>query len=177
MSMVKGLEYQRNFLDYYEKRFGIKIYDYPLFDVSRVFRSNTYTGINGEKFQVPRLSQTDIENKMRIDLDIEWTAWGYKKTDGLGRGGILRRSDVHFGIEEKTKRLYPVADWSNKDVLNYCKREKLPLPIEYSYGKRNIDYLHGEALLWIKQNFPNDYKKILKVYPFLEAEVIRLEND
>lgn len=164
---VKGLSYRERFLEYYEKRYNVKIDQYPQVDVSRIFHNRAF--VNNQK-DVSKLKQVDIELFLRKTYDISFLAYGYRKQESLQRRGHLSSCG---GFEKKFKRFYPVADWSASDVLNYVKKEKLPLPVEYSYGFRDINFFEGEGLVWLYRNYPDDYDKVKAVYPFIEAELLR----
>ncbi len=56
------------------------------------------------------------------------------------------------------------------------KKNKLPLPVEYQYGFRNIDSLDKNSLQFIKNNFPSDYQKIKDVFPLIDTLLIEREN-
>lgn len=166
---IPDISFRNSIIEYYEDRFNIKIYQYPQTDISKVFANNSMTSINKK---IKKLKQSDIEQFIRKKFDIPFLCYGYKKCDSLSRRGILNTFD---GIDNRNKKFYPLADWNNKDVLNYLKQNKLPLPIDYSYGFRDVNIYEGESLQWIYNNFPNDYKKIQTVYPFIDADRIRNE--
>ncbi len=164
---VKGLSYRERFLEYYEKRYNIQIDQYPQVDVSRIFHNKAFT--NSQK-EIPKLKQADIELFLRKTYDISYLAYGYRKQESLQRRGHLSSCD---GFEKKFKRFYPVADWTTADIMNYVKKERLPLPVEYSFGFRDINFFEGEGLVWLYRNYPEDYEKVKAVYPFIEAELLR----
>ena len=101
--------------------------------------------------KMKKLKQGDIESFIRNKFNIKWLAYGYRKTDSLERRGILK--NVINGIDEKYNKLYPITDWSAKDVMKYIKNEKLLLPIDYNYGFRDINIFKGRSLVWLYNNF------------------------
>lgn len=158
--IYKGLKIRENVLKYYEKQYKIKIDQYPQFDVSYMKRTK-------------KLKQADIETFIRNKYNIQYLAYGYRKNESLERRGILKY--VKNGIDEKYNKLYPVADWSEKDIFKYIKLNKLVLPIDYNYGFRDINIFKGNSLLWLYNNFREDYETIKKQYPLIEGELLRVK--
>ena len=82
----------------------------------------------------------------------------------------------HSGsIDRKRGRFYPVAYWTKRNILDYIQKQKLKLGIDSKKLGFSFKSLDGRELLMIKQEFPNDYQKILQMYPFAEAAVRRYE--
>ena len=52
----------------------------------------------------------------------------------------------------------------------------LKLSGEYEWLKRSFDGIHVRYLVPIKRNAPEEYKRILERFPFVEAEVWRHER-
>lgn len=162
---VPGLSWRETIFRHYEKRYGIKIYQFPQVDVSKIIKAHDLT-----QQHVKTLRQPDIEAFLRREFNISWLLYGYKKADSLSRRGMLSIID---GIDYRHKKAYPVSDWSEKDVFNYCKRERLPLPADYNSGFRDINTFKGASLDWLYNNFPADYERVKAVYPFVEADRMR----
>ncbi|MFA6258786.1 MAG: phosphoadenosine phosphosulfate reductase family protein [Candidatus Paceibacterota bacterium] len=160
----KGLSIRERMIAYYERRYKIKIDQYPQFDVSSLY---SQASITNQK----KIKMKDVENFIRDKYNLPFLAYGYRKDESLERRGMLAHIDD--GIEWKYKKLYPLADWSAKDVFNYLKHEKLPLPPDYPFGFRDINTFKGDALLWLVENYPEDYEMIKAQYPLIEAELIR----
>ena len=67
-------------------------------------------------------------------------------------------SDIHFDYE----KYYPIVNWTNKDCLSYIKLHKLPEPLKLGSkrGSSGINF-RPETILYIKEHYPKDYKKII----------------
>ncbi|MCL2374743.1 MAG: phosphoadenosine phosphosulfate reductase family protein, partial [Treponema sp.] len=117
---VKGLPMKESILTHYEKRYGITIDRLP--DRSHIFLKT------GKKYQMMHM-----ENDIRRKYDISWLASGIRRDETLGRRGMLAKIDN--GIDEKYRKLYPVASFTKKAIYSYVKLHRLPLPVEYNTGK------------------------------------------
>ena len=73
----------------------------------------------------------------------------------------------------KYRKLYPLAEWSEKHLEGYLKRHKLILPIEYRYKFRDLNTFKGAPLLYIYNNYPDDYQKIIDLFPDVQGELMR----
>ena len=155
----KGLSIRESVLSHYSKRYKIKFQQYPQFDVAN------QAGVK------KKLRQADIEKFVRLKQNKIWMFYGYRKTESLERRGMMAHIDN--GIDWKYKKLYPIADWSAKDVLYYIKQNKLVLPPDYRSGFRDINVFKGRALLWLYNNYRSDYELIKSQYPGIEGELLR----
>lgn len=162
--VVPDLEYKNAILEKYEKRYEIKIHQLPLWDVSGTFAEYS-------KAKVPKLRQADVENHARELFDIEYIAYGYKMADSTFRGGLLNAPYVERGIDKKNHRIFPLARWSEREVMHYIKLNKLFLSPEYHYDFRDINEFTPDSLRFIKQKFPRDFERIMSFYPFLAYKI------
>jgi 3'-phosphoadenosine 5'-phosphosulfate sulfotransferase (PAPS reductase)/FAD synthetase len=161
---VEGLEIKERILRWYESRYGITIH--------REMDSIMVAYGTGKK----SYKLSDHEAVMRQKYNVSYIVKGYRKQESMARRGMLAHIDC--GIDWKYKNLYPVADWSTKEILAYIKQHKLMLPQEYQSGyKHDIAVPDGKTMLWIKHNMPDDYTRILARYPEFEAMVFRETED
>jgi 3'-phosphoadenosine 5'-phosphosulfate sulfotransferase (PAPS reductase)/FAD synthetase len=152
---VEGLEIKQRIIDYYENKWQVHIHQFPHYGHLSLK--------TGKKYKM-----ADIEHGLRAKFGISWIAQGIRRDESLARRGML--AHLPYGIDEKYRKLYPIADYSAKDIMAYIKLHKLPLPIEYNFGlKHDISVPDIKMLLFIKNNFPKDYQKILATFPNLEA--------
>lgn len=162
MYFVDGLEIKESILRHYEKRWNIKI--------NRIPCEENLAMKTGKKVKLH-----DIEHGVRFKYDITWIAQGVRKDESLARRGML--ANLPYGIDERNHKLYPIAEWSSKQVMSYCKFNKLPLPIEYQHGLNHDWYIpDAKLLLYLKNNFYNDYMKVIQEFPHLEAAIWREEH-
>jgi 3'-phosphoadenosine 5'-phosphosulfate sulfotransferase (PAPS reductase)/FAD synthetase len=112
----------------------------------------------------------DIEHGLRAKYNISWIAQGVRRDESMARRGML--AHLSYGIDERNKKLYPIADFSTKQVMAYAKLNKLPLPPEYQHGfKHDFSVPDVDVLVYLKNNYPKDYKKVIAEFPHLGAIV------
>lgn len=170
MYMVEGLSFQESLLQWYEKRYDTEIIRVPHFENSNDMRFGVFRNMD---FDVPVITITDVYNYVRQQTGIHWIAAGERIDDSLIRRAMIKNSS---SIDKKRGRFYPVAYWSKKDIMEYIKFHKLKLGEDskrFGFSFRGLD---GQQLIFIKNFYPDDYKKILRVYPFAEAAVKRFEE-
>jgi len=165
MYKVKGISFREEILKYYENRFNIKIHQIPHNELM------THQAKSYDKKGKKSYKMGDMEDIIRRKFNVEWLIYGYKKQDFLTRRIQLNQTGL---IDDKYKKLYPVGNWTDKEIFYYLEKNKLPLPIEYNYGFNNIDTYKGDALLFVYNNYPDDFKKIQAQYPFIGAELLRM---
>jgi 3'-phosphoadenosine 5'-phosphosulfate sulfotransferase (PAPS reductase)/FAD synthetase len=156
----KDLPSKNDFLAKTESRYGVKIHRRPILDLLRLKNK----GIHWR----------DIDDALRAEFKIDWIARGYRKDESLSRRGLMK--NCQSGKDYKNKMFYPLIDWKEAHVKAYSERERLQLPIEYKYGFRDITIYKSDALLWLANNFPEDYNCILRQYPAIEGELLRAKS-
>ena len=83
----------------------------------------------------------------------------------------------HSGsIDRKRGRFYPVAYWNKKEIVQYIKNKKLKLGADSKNFGFSFKSLDGKELRFIKERYPADFEKILRLYPFAGAAVTREEQ-
>ena len=76
-------------------------------------------------------------------------------------------------IDRKRGRFYPVAYWTKREIYDYIKYKKLKLGQDSKSMGFSFKSLEGRELSMVKERFPEDYERILRVYPFAGASVER----
>lgn len=168
MYIVPGLEFQEDFLRKAERRYGIKIHRIPHFMTSEFLR---YGSFRFPDFDVPIVSVRDVYNYIREKTGIYWIAGGERIADSPVRRAMIKSSGG--SIDKKRGRFYPIAHWSKQDVLDYIRVRKVYVSKESSVLGYSFRSLMGCELLKIRKHFPEDFKRIKRWYPFVEASIIR----
>lgn len=159
---VPDLSIKERVLTWYESKYGIKIIREP--------DSKTIALQSGKK----SYKQADQEAVIRKKYDVKYLIQGIRKQDSMARRGML--ANLPYGIDERNGKLYPISEWTTKQVISYIKLNKLMLPVEYSMGQNRDFYIpNAEGMLMLKNNFPEDYNKVIAVFPQLEPMAKRVE--
>ncbi len=171
MYFVDDLQHQQHLLSY-PKKYGSKVvvHKYPHWMLTTYFR-DSYFRFHRIEQNVKLLTLKDIEKHAKNQLGIDWVINGAKQSDSLQRNLMLRRLKF-TSINEASQRVYPLSIWSKKDVISYIWTNRLMLPESYGIGKSNGVDLTIDCLLYLKNNYPEDLTKILKIFPFAETILI-----
>lgn len=170
MYLVPGLEFQEKMLRWYENKYNTEIIRVPHFEVSEFLKYGSFTLYDHD---VDIVGITDTYEYIRQKTGIHWIAAGERCADSIVRNAMIKQSG---SIDHKRGRFYPIAYWKKNDVMQYIKHKKLYLSPEQKKLGFSFRSLAGSELAVIKENYPEDYKKILKIYPFAEAGVVRYQT-
>lgn len=167
---IPGLEYKKELFQYYENRYGIKILEFPhpfyyTYQINNVYGMENQT--NG-KFKKKDLTVGNFYRKYKNEFKIEYSIIGDKRADNITRARILFK---HGAVDVVNKIIYPVAYFSNKEVYRYIEEKKLILHKCYHSGfKGDITTpFSKDTLLFFKENYINDFYKILEIFPQIES--------
>ena len=162
---VKGLEYRDRYIKNLLSRYKNVSFSYiPHYSLSYI---NTVYGSVNEMIGQFTLTQKDSERVIRRLTGGVWIAYGYRKDESLQRRGML---SAVKGKDDKTKRFYPLYNFTQRYVDKYIVKMRLPLPPEYECGFRDIGmYSSPDTLDWLKNNYPKDYVRTLEQFPLLEG--------
>ena len=161
MYFCPELSYEEKILTYQEKRYGIEI--------ARIAHPDCAYMVN-DRTKKRKVKISDLERSLR-DRGAEWIAYGFRKDESLQRRGQLTLTED--GVDYKYRKVFPIAEWAKRHAAAYCKQRRLLLPPEYNHASRDINSFKGDAVLYIYHNYPDDYKRIIKMYPDVEGELMR----
>ena len=159
---VPGLSIKERILKWYEDKYKIEIIREP--------DSKTIALQTGKK----SYTQSKQESIIRQKFNVKYLMQGVRKQDSMARRGML--ANLNHGIDDRNGKLYPIGDWSTRQVFSYIKINKLMLPLEYSMGLGRDFYIpNATGMEMLKNNFPEDYKKVIECFPQLESMARRME--
>lgn len=170
MYQVPGMSFQEKTLRIYEQRYGLEIIRLPHFETSNFLRYGTY---RTPDYDVPVVSVRDVYDYLRDKTGIYWIAAGERIADSIVRRAMIKQTG---SIDAKRGRFFPLAYWTKRDVTEYMRVRRLYLGEDsrkFGFSFRDIS---GATLLTVKQNWPDDYEKVKKIYPLCEAAVMREEK-
>lgn len=170
MYFVKGLEHIERYIKWLKAKYpNVEFVQVPHWNLSHILRSGLCCVPNPK---VKLLKLADVEKSMKLKYGIDYVLYGMKKADSMNRRIMLNRMGFPY---EQNGACYPLADWTQKEILSYMRQRKLPEPIRYSKKASGGVGLNIECFLWLRENNPEDLKKIVNVFPM--AERMLFEHD
>lgn len=161
MYFVPGLAHIDRYLNDAATRYkNVKVVQYEHF-INTVIRRNGIFCLP-QKVKIGTLSSIDEQARQETGIGISF--YGSKKNDGMNRR-IMLNTYGELPIQQKTQKYYPLADFSNKDVLSYIRTKRLPAPIKYGTKASNGLGFNLDCFLWMRHNEPGDLEKIYKQFP------------
>ncbi len=107
---------------------------------------------------------------MRKRTGAEWIAFGQRMDESIERVGMLKKSS---GVMEDARKVYPLWDWKAKDVFAYLRQRKIPIPQNLGNEDTGGVGLDPHTLLWLREHEPDDYAKVVAMYPRAPALIAR----
>nr|DAD65207.1 MAG TPA: phosphoadenosine-phosphosulfate reductase [Siphoviridae sp. ctD4R19] len=176
MYAVKDLNHINKYIKWAENRYkNAKFIQTPHYSY---YNNKKYGVFGAEQIPYAEYNLSKITDKIIEQTGIEWVVYGFKQSDSLNRRLMLRGYENEI-TNEKTKKVYPLSKWKNKDVINFIKKKRLIEPLKYgntgNTRSQGTDFTNISFLLWCRQNEPNDLKKVIAEYP--DVERILFEYD
>lgn len=169
MYLVPGLDCAEVMFEFARQQWGVKtIHQYPHFTLPGLLKAGCYCPNSYKRDDLADLKLADVYSAVMADTGINMIATGAKKSDSLFR----RKSWKQF---EKDHIVYPLKDWSTRDVMAYLHMRKLPLPTNNKGHQTSGVDLTARDLLRMYDEFPGDFAKMEKVFPYIRAVVKRRE--
>lgn len=171
MYFVKDLEHIDRWIRWAQAKYPrAEFVQVPHWNLTYILRSGLYCVAN-PKVKIMKLA--DVVKAIRLKYGIEYCFLGMKKADGMNRRLMLNTYEEDG--YERNGLVYPLSDWTQKDILSYMKQHNLPTPIRYSLKASSGVGFNEDCLLWLRNNYPQDLQKIYKVFPM--AERVLFEYD
>lgn len=169
MYIVKDLDHINKYIAWAEKKYpNCKFIQTPHYAYYN-YKKNALHGTEQVKYAEYNVSK--INDKIKEETGIEWAVMGFKKNDSLNRR-LMLNSYPDSMTSESGKKLYPLSDWSNKQVLSYIKKNRLIEPIKYgntgNTRSQGTDIHDISFLLFCREKYPNDLKKVFAEFPDTE---------
>lgn len=176
---VPNLDFVNENIRMYEKALNIKIIQLP--------HPLLYDSLRHQNFQppktidwMPQFSNITFEDLMDIyladisDSNIYYDVVGARANESFNRRMVFKK----FGsIHEHSKKVYPIYNWSAKDVYNFIAQNNIPFSNDYNTWNRSFDGIRYTFLHGLKKDYPKDYQKIQEYYPLIDIELFRYETN
>lgn len=175
MYLVPGLETFEAPVDAAALRHGVKVHKVPHWDVARLIRYAVLRPhVRGaEEIRLVKLS--DVEASLRAQTGIDWVVLGERANDSYMRRFYTRVDD---GVQTGPRKAYPVWDWLDADVYAYLRHRNITIPsVDPGFIKNRSSgfTLTGKSLSALHRLHKADYQRVLRTFPYAEAERIKYE--
>lgn len=172
MYFVKGLEHVERWIRWAEHRYpNVEFDQVPHWNLTYVFRCGLLCPPNRN---IRLLKFRDVVNAAKLKHQNPFAFIGMKMCDSMNRRLMLMGYKENF--YENKGLVYPLAEWTNKDVLSYMKQHNLPEPVRYGKKMSNGIGFNEDCLLWMREHFPNDLQRFFKVFPLAERILWEYDN-
>lgn len=162
MYFVEGLDHIGRWIGWVKAKYPkIEFVQVPHWNLTYILRSGMYCVAQPD---VKLLKLADVVKAMRMRYGIHHVFLGMKKADGMNRRLMLQGYEQHG--YENNGLVYPLAEWTQKDILAYMRQKKLPQPVRYSLKASNGVGFNLDCFLWLRENYPQDLERIYKTFPF-----------
>lgn len=172
MYFVPNLEHIERWISWVKSRYPkIEFMQVPHWNLSYILRGGLYCVPNPN---VKLIKLADVVRAVKLKTGIDYVFLGMKKADGMNRRLMLNtyKDDeyIHNG------NVYPLANWTQKDVLAYMRQKNLPEPIRYSLKASSGTGFNIDCFLWLRENFPQDLQRIYRTFPMSERILFEYDN-
>ena len=164
MYFVPGLEHIERWVNWAKARYPkMEFMQIPHWNLSFILRGGLYC-VPNPKIKLIKLA--DVVKAVRLKTGIDYVFLGMKKADSMNRRLMLKGYEAQMYINNM--QAYPLADWTQKDVLAYMKMKGIPEPIRYSLKASSGTGFNLDCFLWLRDNYPQDLQRIYKTFPMSE---------
>jgi sulfate adenylyltransferase subunit 2 len=171
MYFVKGLEHVDKYIRWAETKYkNVKVIQVPHWNLTYILRSGMFCVPNP---RVKLMKLSGIDKSIRLQTGINYSFFGMKKADSLNRRMML---SAYQNGTSATNKVYPLLDFSNKEVMAYIALRKLPSPVRYSKNASGGVGFNTDCFLYMREHYPGDLQKILKTFPASEKLLIDHDN-
>lgn len=176
MYVVKDLEHITKYMHYINKKYSkVRIIQIPHFALFSYIKTGHLGHRQNEKQRLYNLS--DLTDNIREKTNIQWAVFGFKQSDSMNRRVMLRTYQDE-AINEKNKKVYPLSTYKNNDIIEYIKAEKLITPEKYGNSQSSgTDINDLNYLLFLRNNYPNDLKKVINEFPLVERKLYEYDYE
>lgn len=181
---LKGLQCESGLAELPTKRYGIPVIQFPLPEIVAMIREGyaRSTPASLRDLLDRKYGWNEIEKLVRYKTGSRWLLYGHRQQDSLHRRGMLSRCEgvweTAYASGKPIQRAYPLWQWNHKQVFAYLEKNKLPIPHMFGSGVINtsgLSLMDADCLAYVKQHYPEDFKRLHKIFPGLETPLFRQE--
>ena len=163
MEFMPDLQIQEDLLDYPCKRFDIdkdSIVRVSSEHFTKCMHYSAYTWYSKRaKKDFPDISRTEVFKYIAKSTK-STIVTGVKKCDSMQMQRMLSKAVGTC--------IYPMENWTLNDVLTFMKERNISIPPLTKKGCRGVGITYNE-IKFIQENYPDDFRRIETVFPFIQA--------
>lgn len=161
MYFVKGLEHVERWVRWVKAKYpNVEFVQVPHWNLTYILRSGLYCTPNPK---VKLLSLKDVAIAMRKKYGCTYVYTGMKLADSMNRRLMLMTyKESNY---ENNGFVYPLAEWTQKEILSYMRQHNLPEPVRYDKNASSGIGFNEACFLWMRERFPQDLEKIYEAFP------------
>lgn len=172
MYFVKDLDHINRWVGWVKAKYpNIEFEQIPHWNLSYILKGGLYCVPNPK---VKTIKLTDVVNAVKLKHGIDYAFLGMKKADGMNRNLMLKGYQDNNYINNGLA--YPLAEWTQKDILAYMKQKGLPEPVRYSLKASSGVGFNLDCFLWLEKHYPQDLNKIYQNFPMAERILWEYHN-
>lgn len=174
MYIARGLRCVEDGIRRCERRYKVEVLFVPHWMLGQAYKNAAYMPHRSRADGWRDTKMTDIEMAVRAKLKLDWIAYGHRQNDSIERVGMLSRNE---GLDRVGRRVYPLRSWNEAAVMAYLRARRIPPPPKLTALKRSMTGVsfQEDVLVAIRDQFPEDFEKIVEKFPYLPAKLARYE--
>ncbi|MBK6418484.1 MAG: phosphoadenosine phosphosulfate reductase [Ignavibacteria bacterium] len=179
---VAGLSFIDESVDYFERKWGVKIHRFPHPEYWRMMRTLIFQppkradAILAVADTLPRYDYERLQSYVKADLRLPMQtlcATGVRWADNMQRRLAIKSNGV---VSNKRHSSHMVWDWSLEDVRTAIRKDGVKLPSDYTLFGNSWDGIDYRYMAKIRDYYPSDFQLICEHFPLVEAELFRYEK-
>lgn len=171
---VPGLEHIDKQLSLAKQRWGVNVIQIPHWDILNAFRDGVWCDVKDWMAGIPEITLRHAYAYCLRVTKASLIANGMKEADGWHRRMFFART-AQQGNAIWQYVVSPIRHWSKKDVLDYLTANGIPIPpLPPGAVGSGVGLMYAD-LTWLHDTYPNDFKKLLRWFPYAEAVTKRRE--
>lgn len=182
-SLIPGLSFVTESLEYFENFFKIKIHDFLHFSTLRFYAEGLFCDLStiykleDRGFYDIPVNRQDYDTYIlkKLGLSSQIAASGVRISDSL----LRRHTITKNGSLTPNKNgcvFYPIYDFTNARLRDMLKKSGVRLPVDYLLFNRSFDGLQWGFVNPLKREKPHDYERVKMFFPLIEVENLRVKN-
>lgn len=178
------------FRDWYLKNIGIQNYfevpcpaDYV--ELCLKYGLPSIDRTNSDQEKVKKIIKKDVLDEFAKEKGWDCCIWGIRAEETAGRKALLRQRGLIYDTEHGIAKCAPIGWWKGREVWEAIDSLKIPYNPIYdkemppmftrasikNSGWLTTDKANQGRLVWLKKFYPDEYAKLVKIFPQVKGYV------